>query len=271
MSLSKEALDTITATAIAASGAPLDTHVPAILIPSGYSLKSTEHLQARPARFRGTFNTHAIDAFAQYVEQHASENQSAGFIDADDMAARVIFDLGTDEYPGHAEHTATLKLKPTAPLTAASNIVTGTLSQRGLSEWLEDWAPHLTPRAQDGKSITLPAAIDAIRRMRIETKGARENEIGDLNTKRSALEEIEAKSQGTLPFALVFHLIPYEGIAPIDVILRLSTLTGEDTPKFRLRWMQQERQIEQIASQFCELLNAKLGDTLPLTLGTFTK
>jgi len=39
----------------------------------------------------------------------------------------------------------------------------------------------------------------------------------------------------------------------------------------RLRWMQQERQIEQIASNFCALLSDKLGDTLPLTLGTFTK
>jgi len=163
MSLSKDALDTITATAIAASGAPLDTHVPAILVPQGYELNNLEHLQARPSRFRGTFKTYSVAAFVDYTKQHARHNESAGFI-GDDIKAEVIFDLGDTQSPGHGSHKARLELIPTAPFKAAEEIIVGKRSQQALAEWLEDWAPHITTIGRDGELIPLPAAIDAIKR-----------------------------------------------------------------------------------------------------------
>jgi len=71
--------------------------------------------------------------------------------------------------------------------------------------------------------------------MRIETKGARDSEIGDFNTKRSAMEEIEAKSAGKLPGFVHFTCQPYDALDAITVRLRLSVLTGGDEPLFRLR------------------------------------
>jgi len=270
MSLSKDALDTITATAIAASGAPLDTHVPAILIPDGYALKNLEHLQARPSRFRGTFRTHHMDAFAEYVKQHARPNESAGFI-GDDMAAQAIFDLGNHPFPGHGNHTAYLELFPTAPFRAAQDINGKTLSQQALIEWLEDWAPCIHTVGAGAESIPLEAAIDAVRRMRLETKGARETEIGDFNAKRSAMEEIEAKSAGRLPVYVQFTCVPYECLNDAVIHFRLSVLTGEDVPRFRLRWVNQGPQTDHILHQFRDRLTEQLQDVLPITLGTFTK
>jgi len=273
MSLSKDALDTITATAIAASGAPLDTHVPAILIPDGYSLKSTEYLQARPARFRGNFNTYSITAFADYVKKHARPGESAGFIDQNAMSAQVIFDLGNVEYPGHCNHTARLELVPSPPFQAADKINGAKLNQKDMIEWLEDWVPHITTIGRDGDLLPLPAAIDAIRRMRIETKGARENEVGDFNAKRSALEEIEAKSAGQLPGFVHFTCIPYDCIDAIIIRMRLSVLTdaNDDTPSFRLRWVEQEKQADRITESFREVLTDAIRDDVPLTRGTFSQ
>jgi len=269
--LSKEAIDTITATAIAASGAPLDTHVPAMLVPKGYELHKLEHLQARPARFRGAFNTHSIEAFAEYVKRHAAHDQSTGFIDQRAMKARVLFDLGTALYPGFGEHTAILELEQTAPYNAINCTVSRPLKQQQMIDFVEDWAPHITPRDQDGAPIAIPAAIDAIRRMHIETKGARDSEIGDFNTKRSALEEIEAKSKGRLPRSLEFTCIPYECLDPITIRQRISVLTGHDEPIFCLHWLNQASQSEAIAANFRDVLTDAIDGAVPLTLGTFAQ
>jgi len=272
MSLTKDALDTITATAIAASGVPLDTHVPAILVPDGYKVEKIEHLQARPARFRGHFSTHLISAFVSYVQQHARTTESAGFIEADGMLSNVIFDLGNTFNPGHGEHTATLKLKYTAPYSALITATDGRVyNQRDLIEWLEDWAPHITLFANYGDIIQFNAATAAIRRMRIETKGVRENEIGDFTAKKSAMEEIEAKSADILPQCIDFTCIPYEHLPSTTSHLRISVLTGDAAPVFRLRWVNQKAQQEQIASEFLSLLSGELGDTLPITIGDFSK
>jgi len=270
MSLSKDALDTITATAIAASGAPLDTHVPAILVPQGFDLKNLEHLQARPSRFRGAFKTYCVAAFVEYVKRHARTNESAGFI-GDDITAGVIFDLGDAISPGHGGHTAKLILNPTAPFKAAEEVIDSKRSQQVLSEWLEDWAPYISVVDRDGELIPLPAAIDGIRRMRIETKGARDSDIGDFTAKKSAMEEIEAKSAGRLPGFVRFTCKPYDALDTITMNLRLSVLTGSDDPIFRLRWVNQGIQNEEIIENFRAMLAEKLGDTLPMTIGGFTK
>jgi len=91
---------------------------------------------------------------------------------------------------------------------------------------MEDWGPHIIIYANYGDIIPFNAATAAIRHMRIETKGTRENEIGDF----SAMEEIEAKSADTLPQVIDFTCIPYEHRPSTTIHLRISVLTGGDTP-----------------------------------------
>jgi len=271
MSLSKDALDTIIDAAVVANGGlSLDTATPAILVPNGYSVKPLEHLHARPARFRGHFHTSVIADFASYVKQHAT-GESAGFVDPDSMKAHVLFDLGSAKLPGHIEHHAALQLKPTAEYAALIQASSSVFTQRELTDWIEDWAPQITAKTATGDDMSLVTAIDSIRRMRIEAKSERGSEVSDVGAKRSAIEEIEAKSQGELPYGFTFNCTPYHNLNPITARLRLSVLTGDDKLKFRLRWMQREAQQQEIADDFRDTLRSELDGTIPLTLGTFTK
>ncbi len=66
-------------------------------------------------RFRGALSTASIDDFTRYSKDLADEGTRC-FIDADNMRAVSALNLGTIDEPGHADNTATLKLKKTAPV-----------------------------------------------------------------------------------------------------------------------------------------------------------
>lgn len=268
MSLSKEALDTITANAVAAAGATLNTPAPAVLVPDNFKVQSLEHLQDGRSRFRAAMSTHSIADFSTYVERQVGEAPgAAGFVDQDAMSASVIFNLGTPDNPGHGDDTATLTLKPTAAYSALTAIVGKPLGQQALAEWLEDWAPHL--EAQEGdKALLLSTAINGIRRMSIKATSQRDSSVGDFTAARSAMDEIEAKSLETLPTGFIFTAIPFEGLEAAAITLRLSVITGSDVPVLKLRWVGEETQREEFARQFKAALEAEVGGFVPLTLGT---
>ncbi len=61
-------------------------------------------------RFRGALSTASIDDFTRYSKDLADEGTRC-FIDADNMRAVSVLNPGTIDEPGHADNTATLKLK----------------------------------------------------------------------------------------------------------------------------------------------------------------
>ncbi|MDG9928503.1 MULTISPECIES: DUF2303 family protein [unclassified Pseudomonas] len=270
MSLSKDALDTITANAIVAAGINIATSTPAALVPDNFKLQSLEHLQDGRSRFRAAMSTQSIADFSAYVQRQVGEGPgAAGFVDQDAMSARVIFNLGTPDNPGHGDDTATLDLKPTAAYSALNSIIGKPLSQQALAEWLEDWAPHL--EAQEGdKSLVLSTAINGIRRMSIKAVSQRDSSVGDFSAARSSMDEIEAKSLETLPTGFIFTAIPFEGLQSAAITLRLSVITGADVPVLKLRWVGEEAQREEFARQFKAALEAEVGGFVPLTLGALT-
>jgi len=269
MSLSKEALDTLIDTAVVANGGlSLDTSTPAILIPDGYKIENIEHLHARPARFRGVYRTSVIADFASYVKQHAAE-ESAGFVEPEDMVARVLFDLGNAQNPGHGQHSAALQLKPTTEYAALNQARSSVFTQRELIDWLADWADNITVQSDDGGEYSIAQAIKAISKMSVSSRSEHGSEISAVGAKRSVMEEIEAKSQGAIPSGFIFTCVPYVGLYAIAASLRLSVLPGGDTLKFRLRWMRREAQEQTIAEDFIKTLSDKLGDTVSLLIGKF--
>ena len=79
-----ETLNQIPATHAAATGKPLNTFVPAALVPDQYSVQTLEHLEMERSRFRGRLSTQSFRDFCTYVEQHQGESDKpAGFVDAD--------------------------------------------------------------------------------------------------------------------------------------------------------------------------------------------
>lgn len=273
MPLSKEAIQHIESNALAAAGREINTGASRLaVLPEAVRLQSLEQYQAARDRFRGAFRTHSLADYAKYVAGHREDPELAlgaqGFIDQDAMSATVIFNLGDPDTAGHGDDTATLTLKPTAAYAALLGIVGRPHSQQALAEWLEDWLPNLQAVA-GAEDLPMLQAINAVRRMTIKATSQRDSNVGDFTSSRSAMDEIEAKSQETLPSAFIFTTVPFEGLQPANITLRLSVITGRDEPQLKLRWVGEEAQREEFAREFKAVLEQQVGGFVPLTIGTF--
>lgn len=276
MSLNKDTLQLIIDNARAAAEQEIQTSAHRLaVLPESVKLVNLEQYQAGRDRLRGSLHTHALADFCKHVSAQATAkgapaNGARGFIDQDAMAATVIFNLGDQEEPGHGDHTATLKLKPTAAYAALLGINGKQLSQQALAEFLEDWAPHMQAYCADDEPLTIAAAINGIRRMTIKASSQRDSVVSNMSASSSAMDQIEARSQETLPTAFTFNTVPFEGLKPAHILLRLSVLTGGEVPALKLRWVGEEAQREEFAREFQGVLNNEVGGLVPLTIGTYT-
>ena len=268
MSLTKEAIQLITDTALEATGKKLETLVPTVVLPDSAQIIDLEKFQSGRSRFRGTYSTHSLEDFALYVAERA-EPGARGFIDQDAMSCILLFNLGTAEAPGHADDRAVLKLKPTAGYTAAQQIGGRGISQKDLSDWIEDWHQYLTPVDEAGSAIPVAKAIAAVRTITIKASSESETSVGETSASRSAMDQIEARSKETLPVSLQFSTVPFEGLTEQVITLRLSVITSGAVPVLKLRWVGEEVQREDIAQEFKAVLQSNIGEAAVLSLGAF--
>lgn len=240
----------------------LGTHTPAQL--HNGSIINLEHLQEGRARFRGSFETTSLPELVSYLEANPG---GVGFIDPEQCRAEVFLNIGTAANPGHCDWTASLTLKPTAPFKALLDVDGTRHTQRSLTEWIEDWMPNLS---DDGSTAGagLAAVVAAIRRLKISATKNVTHTDKDFGASRSALEDIEASSDGGLPQTLYFHCEPYSGFTERVLCLRLSVITGE-TPEFALRIVSRETHIEDIAFEFKVKLLAGAARFAELMVGHF--
>jgi uncharacterized protein YfdQ (DUF2303 family) len=268
MSLTKEAIQLINDNALQATGKKLETFVPTVVLPDSASIIDLERFQAGRSRFRGTYSTHSLNDFVVYVVERAA-TAARGFINQDEMSCAVLFNIGTAETPGHADDRAILKLKPTAGYTAAQQIGGRGISQKDLSDWIEDWHQYLTPVDEAGSAIPVAKAIAAVRTITIKASSESESTVGETSASRSAMDQIEARSKETLPVSLQFSTIPFEGLTEQVITLRLSVITSGAVPVLKLRWVGEEVQREDIAQEFKAVLQRNIGDAAVLSLGAF--
>jgi len=268
MSLTKEAIQLITDTALEATGKTLNTLIPTVVLPESAKVIDLERFQNGRSRFRGVYSTHSLADFSAYVAER-SEAGARGFINQDEMSCVLLFNLGTVAEPGHADDRAILKLKATAGYNAAQAIGGRGISQKDLSDWIEDWHQYLTPVDEEGNAIPVAKAIAAVRTITIKATSESETTVGDTSASRSAMDQIEARSKETLPVALQFRTTPFEGLTEQQIILRLSVITSGAQPVLKLRWVGEEVQREDIAQEFKAVLQAKIGNAAALSLGAF--
>ncbi len=227
---------------------------PAIVLPNDFKVSSLENLQEGRFRFRGEMKTTSISDFVKYSIKNAVEEGVSCFIDADEMSAETIFNIGTIGEPGHADNTALVKLKQTAPFSALLKIDGVKYRQKELAEWLEDWRDYLMAFDAEGNVLDIKQAISAVRRITIESTRSAEHEDHDFSAKRSVLENVEARSKDVMPAAFQFTCTPYDELKERSIKLRYSVLTGGDVPTLVLRIVQLENLEEQIAQEFRNLL-----------------
>ncbi|PTA91275.1 hypothetical protein CWM66_08500 [Kosakonia sp. H7A] len=242
---------------------------PAVALPKDVGVESLERLYASRFRFRGKMETQSIDDFVRYSSAYAAEGTRC-FINADNMAAVSVFNLGTLENPGHADNKAVLALKRTSPYTALLKINGDRNSQKQLAEWLEDWSEYVTGFDADGQVIEAKRAAAAVRKITIDAIRSAEYEDQDFSGKRSVMESVEAKSKDIMPVAFEFKCIPYEGLAEYRINLRMSILAS-DSPVLVLRITQLETYEEEMAAEFRDLLVEKFKDSgVETFIGTFS-
>lgn len=240
-----------------------------IALPTSVSVKSLEQFQLERYRFRGSMETSSIDEYVKYSAGYAG-NGVRCFIDADEMRAQTIFNIGTLSNPGHADNTASLSLKKTAPYRELLNIDGRKQTQKELAEWLEDYREFLLAFDADGVVLDIKKAVGAVRRITIEQTSSADHEDQDFSAKRSVMESVEAKSKDVMPAAFEFKCIPYEGLSERRFKLRYSILTGGNVPVLVLRIVQLEAEEEKIAVEFLELLTAKFkGVEVETFIGKF--
>lgn len=268
MSLTKEAIQLITDTALEASGKTLATHAPTVVLPDGCQVVALEKWQAGRSRFRGIYSTHSLADFSAYVAERAIAT-AKGFIDQDEMTCTLLFNLGTDVNPGHADDRAVLKLKASAGYKAAQAVGGRAMSQKELSDWIEDWNQLLIATDESGQSMTIAKAIAAVRTITIKAASESDHTVGETSASRSTLDQIEARSKETLPASLLFNVVPFEGLTEQQIMLRVSVITSGAHPVLKLRWVGEEVQRENIAQEFKTVLQDKVGDAASLALGAF--
>ncbi|MCI8025605.1 YfdQ family protein [Klebsiella pneumoniae] len=243
---------------------------PTALLPQNTSVESLERYSLERFRFRGAMDTTSIDDFVRYSVGYAQEDDKARcFIDADNMLARSIFNIGTLDNPGHADNVASIKLKKTAPFRALLAINGDQLNQKQIAEWLEDWSDYLLAFDASGNTMTIAQAAQAVRRVTIQQATQADHEDSDFSGKKSLMQSIEASSKEVMPVAFEFKCVPYEGLGERRFSLRNSLLKSND-PIFVLRIVQLEAQEEAIANEFRDLLVGKFdGKPVDTFIGNF--
>lgn len=233
---------------------------PTAMLPKDVSVENLERFGLARFRFRGTMDTTSIDDFVRYSVGYASAEEPARcFIDAQNMSARSVFNIGTLDNPGHADNVSTIKLKQTAPFRALLAINGDRLNQKQIAEWLEDWSDYLKAFDADGNSMTIAQAAQAVRRITIQQATQADHEDGDFSGKKSLMQSIEANSKDVMPVAFEFKCVPYEGLGERAFSMRNSLLKSSE-PCFVLRIVQLEAQEEAIANEFRDLLIGKFNE-----------
>lgn len=248
-----------------------DMACPAVAMPSELSIVSLEKFQEGRYRFRGSLRTTSINDFVKYSIGYSTAAGVRCFIDAVDMSAKTIFNLGTIDNPGHADNSAVISLQKTSPFAAVLSINSRKQGQKDLAEWLEDWREFLLAFDAEGNVLDIKQAIGAVRRITIESSRSSDHEDSDFSAKRSIMENVEAKSKDIMPAAFEFKCTPYEELQEHIIKLRYSILTSHDTPTLVLRIVQLENLEEQIAQEFRDLLASKFeGTQIETFIGNFS-
>lgn len=238
-------------------------------IPDGISIKDLEAYMPTRRRQRGTFQTNDNKAFAEYVIEH-KEHGATVFVNAQNMQAVAVLNLGDKTSPGHCDNRAALGLKKTAAYGALLDLCSRAhQNQRDFAEFLEDWAPQVVFFDDSNTVIEPKKALAAVRKLTIESVQRVQTEQNSLSANRSTFEQVGATSLEPIPVRLVFSCIPYYGLNERSIGVRVGVVTGGKDPAFTARIINREGLDEELAREFSELVSDSLPDT-PVTIGEYT-
>lgn len=219
--------------------------------------------------FEGTFTTPYLNQFFKFVERtaddynnHPSEEdmKTSCFINPNDMNASVIFDFGSFETPLQQRVKAVVALEKTVIFQELNNKLNVELTQKQLSEFLEDFSSDIHATDIEGNVLDIGIAITAIRTMKIESNASVTQNAEDYKESSSAYKDIEAKFYHKTPKFIIFTIASHTGLSKREFICRISVKTGDDKIKLSLRCPKFNEVMEAINLEFQAKIEA--NDTL---------
>lgn len=242
---------------------------PLVALPDNFNQHDVENYLPARIRARGTFTAPYMNDFVAYAAQH-KEDGGCVFVDADNITATAVLNLGTPTTPGHADQLAKLAPKRTAAYDALRNITRSPQPQREMAEFLEDWLPYWTATSEN-QPIPQGQAVLAIRNLTVEAATKAEHIEESLSASRSTFESVKASSAHKLPNVISFKCKPYPDLEERIFDLRLSVLTNENKPRFQLRITALEEHIEQMATEFAVQIREAAEGQIPVLIGAYSK
>lgn len=240
-------------------------------LPSDYKLHDLEKFLPARRRARGLMITSALDSFSEYTKAHAESGTSV-FVNADEMKATAVLNLGTPDAPGHADNGAKLEVKGTAAFSALLFIANGgPVKQAAVAEFIEDW-PDQVKCSNEAGAITSSKAVAAVRKLTIETMRKLESEEQQISASRSAFESVQAISKDPIPTIIEFKCQPYADLNKRTFAVRLGIRTDGDKPIITLRIIKSEQHFEEMAVELADLISASFdGESIPVLIGKYSK
>lgn len=230
--------------------------------PETVKLSDLEKFLPNKRRMQATMRTGELESFGVYCHEMRSgaeaETFMPVFVEADDMTATAIFDFGHVDNPLHGDNRAILAEKSTAAFRAFQKINGDRGSQQRFAEWLEDWRAHITMYGQDGGEMNFAACLQAIRKYEITEKNEAGSEVQQYSTKKTAMSSVAAKNVDNLPSFIGFSCKPYNDLSEREFMMRMSIVNGVD-PEFCVRATHLEQDEEEMAQEFCDLVEARLN------------
>lgn len=231
-----------------------------IALPDNFILKNLESFMENRDQYRAHMKTQDIAEFVRYNAAYGVKDQSQCFVDAEDMTATSVFDLGTTDKPLHCNHKASLNLKATAAYIALLGFSGKKVNQREAAEWIEDYEEFIQAFDEDGELINISDVSAAIRSLSVRKEQKRDNDVQSFQEAQSKYESvaIQTKDGLKMPAILKFTCEPYNGLDARCFELRHSQIDSNDKPILTFRIKRLEVQQESMAAEFKEKLDDQL-------------
>lgn len=251
--------------------AALASQAAVVHLPETFRQHDLEQYLPNRRRQIGTMKTDALDDFAVFSKAHKSEGATV-FVNADNLKATTVLNLGTPSLPGHADNKVELSMVATAAYAALTSITAAPQVQQAAAEFLEDWQDIIVCLADGGELLNTAHAIEAVRNITIEAAKKLSTKVGDFEEESSSLDSIRANSEKKLPTRIRFKTVPFKGLRERTFELRIGIKTGGHAPLLVLRVIKLEDHKQAMAEELADTLRGKFtGTDVPVLIGTYTK
>ena len=199
------------------------------VVPRGYELRDLDAYNDAPRRAKASPTFHDVDSLVAYVNRFSGPDTVA-FADVDALAIQTVLDYHAEAEhatgtvaASHADHTATLRLRPTPEWTAFKAADGTPMPQRRFAEFVET---HLACVSAPAGAQVLEAvrSVEAVRN--VEFSSTVDLDRGDHVFRYSS--ETKGKGAVVFPERVTLRLPPFQGAAPVEVQARTRFRIGDE-------------------------------------------